>query len=305
MRRQVAAFLERVAFERGLAANTREAYEDDLLAFVTFLERGPSGKALTFGEVTRDHIASFLARQRADGRRASTLARRLVAIKEFFGFLAVEGVIREDVAAVMAAPRKGRVLPRTLPEGLVGRLLESVCGVSPQDLRDRSLLELLYACGLRVSEAVGMRLTDVRLDEGVVRVSGKGGRQRVVPLGGQARVWLLRYLAQGRPVFAARAVAGEDALFLTRLGQPFTRQGVFVMLRKRASAALPGADISPHVMRHCFATHLLAHGAQVRAIQEMLGHADIATTQVYTHVDPSQALRTHARFHPRHARSEG
>jgi len=297
MHAQVEQFLDHMAYERGLAENTRAAYASDLAAFVGFLQR--SGAARSFATVTRTHVAAFLEEQRRLGFRASTRARRLIAVKVLFAFLAAEGVVPVDVVAVLNAPAKGRVLPRTLSEQEVARLLASVAGDTALAVRDRSLLELLYACGLRVSEAVSLQVGDVRLDEGVVACIGKGDKQRLVPLGAVAAAWLRRYLAEARPRLA-RGNAVENTLYVTVRGARFTRQGVFAMLRKRATGAALDRSVSPHVLRHCFASHLLAHGAQIRAIQEMLGHADIATTQIYTHVDQGLVCATHARFHPRH-----
>ena len=297
MHAQVEQFLDHMAYERGLAENTRAAYASDLAAFVGFLQR--SGSVRSFAAVTRMQVAAFLEEQRRLGFRASTRARRLIAVKVLFAFLAAEGAVPADVAAVLNAAAKGRVLPRTLSEQEVARLLASVAGDTALAVRDRSLLELLYACGLRVSEAVSLRVGDVRLDEGVVACIGKGDKQRLIPLGAVAAAWLRRYLAEARPRLA-RGNAAENTLYLTVRGARFTRQGVFAMLRKRATGAVLDRPVSPHVLRHCFASHLLAHGAQIRAIQEMLGHADIATTQIYTHVDEGMARATHARFHPRH-----
>jgi len=298
MRRQIAQFLDHIAYERGLAENTRAAYESDLAQFADFLETRCGVAA--FQQVTREHIASFLDAQRKQGMRAATRARRLIAIKVLFAFLCAERRVPSDVTQVMASLAKGRPLPKTLSEAEVARLLDSVDGARPHDVRDRSMLELLYACGLRVSELVALRVEDVRFDEGVVRCTGKGDKQRVIPLGAAAAEWARRYLALARTRFAARCAGAEAHLFLTQRGAPFTRQGVFAMLEKRAREAQLGTSLSPHVLRHCFASHLLAHGAQIRAIQEMLGHADIATTQIYTHVDEGHVTRTHARFHPRH-----
>lgn len=298
MREWINQFLDHIAFERGLSANTRDAYAADLSAFWTFLSR--AGVA-DFGAVTRDHIAAFLSDQRRKGMCPTTTARRLVAIRIFFAFLSGEGHIRENVTESMGSPRKGRVLPRTLSEEEVARLLASVSGAGPLDIRDRCMLELFYACGLRVSEVTALRVGDLRAGENVLRCVGKGDKQRLIPLGGEARRWLASYVSEVRPVLL-QGNAEERALFLTRRGTPFTRQGVFVMLAKRARAARLDAPLSPHVLRHCFASHLLAHGANVRAIQEMLGHADIATTQIYTHVDAGHVSRTHASFHPRHSR---
>lgn len=296
MRRQVAQFLDHIAYERGLSANTRVAYETDLSGFVEFLEARCG--AVSFAGVTREQVAAFLDEQRRIGMRAATRARRLIAIKSLFAFLHAEGLIPADVTEVMDAPAKGRVLPRTLSEAEVARLLGSIRGATARDVRDRCMLEVVYACGLRVSELIALRVADVRLEDGVVRCTGKGNKQRVIPLGDVAAQWVRRYLAEARSRFASRGCAEEPCLFLTRLGAPFTRQGAFVMLEKRARTA--GLALSPHVLRHCFASHLLAHGAQIRSIQEMLGHADISTTQIYTHVDDGAAVRTHALFHPRH-----
>lgn len=297
MREQVAHFLDHIAYERGLSANTRVAYEKDLLLFVAFLEQ--NGNVPCFARVTREHVQAFLEAQRKQGRRVSTRARRLIAIKVFFAFLCSEGQVAINVIEVMEAPSKGRVLPHTLSEEDVVKLLSSVTDSTARDVRDRSMLELFYACGLRVSEVTALRVDDVRFGENTVKCVGKGDKQRLVPLGAQAGLWLQRYLAEARPHFASKNTA-ERHVFLTRLGTAFTRQGIFALLIKRARAAGIGVTISPHVLRHCFATHLLAHGAQVRAIQEMLGHADIATTQIYTHVDEGHVTRTHAQFHPRH-----
>lgn len=294
----IAHFLDHMACERGLADNTCAAYESDLSAFSVFLSAQGAGADIK--AVSRDHIARFLLDQRRKGMSAATIARRLVAIRIFFAFLCSEGEITTNVTEVMSSPRKGRVLPRTLSEEEVSRLLASVSGERVLDVRDRCMIELFYACGLRVSEVTALRVSDVRADENVVRCVGKGDKQRLVPLGTTARLWMEKYAAHARPALAKGDVA-EQALFLTRRGRPFTRQGVFDMLVKRARAAQIGGRFSPHVLRHCFASHLLAHGANVRAIQEMLGHADIATTQIYTHVDSAHVARTHALYHPRHA----
>jgi integrase/recombinase XerD len=294
----IAQFLDHIAYERGLSANTRSAYEADLAAFWGYLDM--LGAKPDFRQVTRDHIAGFLSDQRGKKMSAATVARRLVAIRIFFAFLQSEGHVTANVTEVMATPRKGRVLPRTLSEADVARLLVSVSGERALDIRDRCMIELFYACGLRVSEVTALRIGDVRIPDGVLRCVGKGDKQRLIPLGSEACRWVERYLSQARPSFA-HGCGTEPALFLTRRGEPFTRQGIYDMLKKRARAAQISVPLSPHVLRHCFASHLLAHGAHVRAIQEMLGHADIATTQIYTHVDVEHVTRTHARFHPRHA----
>jgi len=299
MRGQIAQFIDHIAYERGLSANTLAAYEADLVAFADFLQAHV--QLTSFSCVSRDHVSAFFEEQRRLRMRPATLARRMVAIKVFFAFLCAEGQLASDVTAVMDTPSKGRVLPRTLSEPEIARLLNAIDGSTPHDVRDRCMLELFYACGLRVSEVTDLNVGDIRMDERLVRCVGKGNKQRVVPLGREAQSWLERYVAEARPRFIRGRADDTLKLFLTQRGAPFTRQGIFAMLVKRARAAGIAAGLSPHVLRHCFATHLLAHGANIRSIQEMLGHADIATTQVYTHVDEGQAIRVHAQFHPRHS----
>jgi integrase/recombinase XerD len=296
MRREAARFLDAIAYERGLSAHTRAAYERDLSDFFAYLES--IAKVGSFSEVTREHIADYLLYEKRQGLSIATRARRLVAIKVLFNYLVAEGHLRSNVSETVESAKRGRLLPRTLSEQEIGTLLNSIEGVTAQSIRDRCMLELFYACGLRVSEVVNLRVGDIRMDETLVRCIGKGDKQRFVPIGSEACGWLNKYLAEARPTLCKRDTT-QSGLFLTRLGKPFTRQGIFDMLMKRAKAAGLTQTISPHVLRHCFATHLLAHGTQIRAIQEMLGHADIATTQVYTHVDDGELVNVHARFHPR------
>ncbi|MBP5320388.1 MAG: site-specific tyrosine recombinase XerD [Kiritimatiellae bacterium] len=294
---QVAKFLDHLTFERGLSPHTREAYETDLRGFVRFLQERYA--VTSFSAVTRDQIAAYLADQRTKGFQPATRSRRLVAIKVLFAFLEAERLIPANPAAIIASPAMGRNLPHTLTEAEVRQLLEAIPADGPLNIRDRALLETLYACGLRVSEAVHLSLSDFRSDEGTIRCRGKGNKQRIIPIGRSALAWLQRYLSEVRPRIADRAACGQT-LFLSRFGRALTRQAIFLMLEKRARLANIAPHLSPHVLRHCFASHLLAHGAQIRAIQEMLGHANIATTQIYTHVDTLQLQAIHARFHPRH-----
>jgi len=295
MRKLATDFLNSMAYERGYSGHTRAAYERDLSCFFLFLE----GQGIdAFGQVARGHLAAFLQQEKTQGMSLATRARRLVAIKVFFTYLVSEGHLRQNVTAALVSKRHGRTLPKTLSEQDISALLDSVAGAAPRDVRDRCMLELFYASGLRVSEVTGLQVGDVRMDDATVQCIGKGNRERLVPIGEAACGWLARYLAEARAPLARRT-ADASTLFLTRLGQPFTRQGVFDMLDKRARAAGILKGVSPHVLRHCFATHLLVHGTQIRAIQEMLGHADIATTQIYTHVDDDKVLNAHAQFHPR------
>lgn len=296
MRKEAAQFLDAIAYERGLSEHTRAAYERDLSDFFAYLEG--VAKVSAFEQVKREHIADYLLYEKRQGLAIATRARRLVAIKVLFNYLVAEGHLRSNVTETVESAKRGRILPRTLSEQEVTTLLNSIEGSSTQGIRDRCMLELFYACGLRVSEVVNLRVSDIRMDETLVRCIGKGDKQRFVPIGSEACGWLHKYLAEARPALCKRDQT-QQALFLTRLGKPFTRQGIFDLLMKRAQAAGLTQSISPHVLRHCFATHLLAHGTQIRAIQEMLGHADIATTQVYTHVDEGEIVNVHARFHPR------
>ena len=265
-------------------------------AFLDFLAaRGKTTPAALVRADVADHVGAL----RAAGRKASTRARAFVAVREFLAFLASTHATAGDLSEGLEAPKKNLVLPRVLDEGTTLKILQSADGVAPRDLRDRAMLEFLYGCGLRVSELCGLELQDVIADAGVVRCRGKGSKERIVPIGLPAAKALARYLESARESFT-RGNAAERRIFLTRLGRPFTRMGVFKMLRERAAAA--GVDakaVSPHVLRHCFATDLLAHGADIRAIQEMLGHASIATTQVYTHVDRARLGTVHRTYHPR------
>ena len=289
-------FAADLALARGLSPKTVEAYGRDVRAFLEFLAaRGKTtSDALVRADVT-DHVGAL----RAKGRKASTRARAFVAVREFLAFLASTHATAHDLSEGLEAPRKNLVLPRVLDEETTLKILKSADGVEPRDLRDRAMLEFLYGCGLRVSELCGLELQDVIADAGVVRCRGKGSKDRIVPVGVPAAKALMRYLESARETFA-RGNAAERRIFLTRLGRPFTRMGVFKMLRERAAAA--GVDakaVSPHVLRHCFATDLLAHGADIRAIQEMLGHASIATTQIDTHVDRARLGTVHSTYHPR------
>lgn len=290
------SFAAALALERGLSANTQEAYLRDVRALVRFLSaRGRAAPP----DVTRADISAYLERLHGESRRASSRARAFTAIRELFSHLKRERIIGADPTEDLDSPRKGLVLPKILPEDAMRRLVESVSGTEPRDLRDRAMLELLYGCGLRVSELCDLTLESLPDGADLVRCTGKGSKDRVVPLGHAAGGALDRYMSSARQSFLKPGSA-ERRLFLTRLGGRFTRMGVFKMLKQRAAAAgLDPSVVSPHVLRHCFASHLLAHGADIRAIQEMLGHSSISTTQVYTHVDQSRLGEIHRKYHPR------
>ena len=289
-------FLAALLLEKGESENTCTAYRGDLERFVAFLRRrGKEDSA----SVVRDDIVDFLADERAQGMAGATRARRTAAIRMFFRHLKERHRLRANPSDLMDSPRKARALPRVLTEEEVARMIDEVKGDDPRALRDRALLETLYGCGLRVSEACAMKVEDIIAEGELLRVFGKGSKERVVPIGGGAGRALSAYMAGGRGALT-KGDLSETHVFVTRLGRPFTRQGVFKIVRERAAAAGIAADrISPHVLRHSYASHMLARGADVRVIQELLGHADVGTTQIYTHVDSSRFAEIHRR-HPRH-----
>ena len=289
-------FCAAILLERGQSKNTELSYGRDLRAFASFLRQR---KILAADAVAHDDIVDFLADGRDSGLAGTTRRRRTAAIRMFFRFLKERRRIAADPAELMDAPKRERILPRVLSEEEVFRMLDETAGEDARTLRDRAMLEVLYGCGLRVSELCELKLADIVGDGELLRILGKGSKERIVPFGGAAARALRRYLDGGREAFA-RGDLGETHVFLTRRGRAFTRQGVFKVIRERAAAVGIAADrISPHVLRHCFASHMLAHGADIRAIQELLGHADIGTTQVYTHVDTARFGDIHRRFHPR------
>ena len=290
------SFAASLALERGLAAKSQEAYLRDVRALVAFLEKRGRANAAA---VTRVDVVDYLETLRKAAKRASSRARAFVAIREFFAHMKEMRYISSNPVEGLDAPKKGLVLPKILPEETMRRLIESVSGDEPRDLRDRAMLELLYGCGLRVSELCDLVLESFPEGAEIVRCFGKGSKERIVPVGHAAGTALTRYLESGRDAFD-RGNLAERHIFLTRLGGKFTRMGVFKILKQRAAAAgLDASVVSPHVLRHCFASHLLAHGADIRAIQEMLGHASISTTQVYTHVDQPRLSEVHHKYHPR------
>ena len=293
---EIEDFIAAVRLEKGESANTCAAYAGDLAAFAAFLaQRGLSAAS----DVSRDDIVDFLADERAKGMKGSTRRRRTAAIRMFFRYLKERRLVAHDPSALMDSPKKELLLPRTLSEEEVFRLLDAIDGEDPRSIRDRALLETLYGCGLRVSEACALSLGDFVAEGDLLRIFGKGSKERIVPVGGAAGRALVRYRDGARESFV-RGNLSETHVFLTRLGRPFTRQGVFKIIKERAAAVgIAAGRISPHVLRHCFASHMLAHGADIRAIQELLGHADIGTTQIYTHVDTARFGEIHRRYHPR------
>src|SRR6266540_6001161 len=271
---EVEGFLALLATRR--APKTVEAYRRDLVALAAWLDR-------PIGRITTEQLEQYLAELRAAGLSPATIGRRVAAIRSFFRHQTLLGVRADNPAAELDLPRRSRTLPRTLSPAEAERLVEAASGTTPRALRDRALVELLYGAGLRVSEAVGLDKASVDLDARLVRCIGKGSKERIVPIGRQAVQALRRYLARGRPFLASRH---RPELFLNEKGGGLTQVGpAFLILRRLAAkAGLEPERVHPHLLRHSFATHLLEGGADLRSVQEMLGHADLATTELYTHV---------------------
>lgn len=288
------AYLDHVATERGLARKTVEAYARDLAEFARFLV---ARRVRTPGGIGTADVRGHLAALGERGLSARSQARSLAAVRGYLRFLARRGTLADDPARTIRMRRPPNRLPRALGGDEVGTLLAPAADGARCALRDRALLEVLYACGLRVSEAVALRGSQVDLTAGFVTVLGKGGKERVVPLGRPARAALEAYLRDERP----RLLRGRPSpfVFLGPTGRPLSRQAVWKLVRRRAVAAGLTRRVSPHMLRHTFATHLLTGGADLRIVQTLLGHADIATTQIYTHVAPSRLREVHRRHHPR------
>ena len=273
----------------GRAPKTVDAYRRDLKALAAWLD-GP------VAQVTTEQLERYLAELRAKGLSPATIARRVAAIRSFFRHQTLLGTRSDNPAAELELPRRRRTLPRTLSPAEAERLVEAASGTSPRALRDRALVELLYGAGLRVSEAVGLDKGSVDLDSRLVRFIGKGSKERVVPIGRQAVTALRRYLSRGRPYLDKRH---RPELFLNAKGGGLTRAGVFLILRRLAgTAGLEPERVHPHLLRHSFATHLLEGGADLRSVQEMLGHADLATTELYTHVSDRRRRELYFQAHP-------
>jgi integrase/recombinase XerD len=292
LERHLPLYLDYLSAEKGLAPNTLEAYRRDLALYGAFLLE----KRLDPARITRGDVVAYLGARRADGMSPRTLARETSALRGLYGFLAAEKILPEDPTADLTNARRWAMLPKILSTEEVQRILDAPDVTTPRGLRDRAMFELLYACGLRVSELATLPKESLRLPEGFVLVRGKGGKERIVPVADSSARWVARWLAKGR----ATAGAGSRWVFPGTKGRPITRQTVFLALKAAAvKAGLPAASVSPHVLRHAFATHLVDNDADLRAVQLMLGHADIATTEIYTHVSRSRVRKVYDRTHPR------
>ena len=287
----ITAFLDGLWMERGVSDNTLAAYRADLMHFAKWLAQQGQG----LNTASDSHIRLYLATLAQYSTR--TLSRRLSSIRSFYRFMQREGRIVADPSGRVEAPRLGRPLPKSLTEAEVESLLAAPDTETLLGLRDRTMLEVLYATGLRVSELVGLSLTQVNLRQGLVRITGKGNKERLVPLGAESLDWLQRYLQNGRPELSRNS--GTEAVFPNRRGTQMTRQAFWHIIKRYTSLAGIKKPLSPHVLRHAFATHLLNHGADLRAVQMLLGHTDISTTQIYTHVARERLKGLHAAHHPR------
>jgi integrase/recombinase XerD len=291
-------FLAYLEFERGLSRNTLEAYRSDLLQLGSYLER----VGVDVLEVEHQHLAGFLSDLAAGSEERppvapATIQRKAACLRSFYRHLRRGDVLSTDPTADLRAPRKTQRLPKVLSRDEVATLLRSPRGTEPPALRDRALLELMYACGLRASEAIDLEVGDLDLQLGVLRARGKGSKERLVPVGREAIAAVRAYLQRGRPVLVG--LREERHLFVNQRGSGLTRQGLYKIVQRHAAEAGLDQKMSPHTLRHTFATHLLAGGCDLRSLQEMLGHADIATTQMYTHLSAERLKDVYFHAHPR------
>jgi integrase/recombinase XerD len=290
------SFLNYILIERNFSANTRESYSNDITRYLLFMQQGSRPLEV----ITNRHIEAFMGELYSIGLEASSIARNISAIRSFHKFLVVERVLKTNPAENIHQPKKARYLPSVLTVDEIMRLLAAPQTMNPPgkySIRDKAMLELLYATGVRVSELVNIQQQNLFLDAGFVRIFGKGSKERLVPVGGSAISWIKRYQTELRISLVQRN--SDDYLFLNSRGIKLSRMALFTMVQKYAVMSGIEKNISPHTFRHSFATHLLEGGADLRAVQEMLGHRSIVTTQIYTHIDRSFIKEVHKTFHPR------
>ncbi|MCL6561115.1 MAG: site-specific tyrosine recombinase XerD [Firmicutes bacterium] len=287
-------FIYYLAVERGLAENTLVSYRMDLTGFISFCKKQSQ---LSVHVAGRDLIMSYLFQLQVDGRSPATISRHLAALRSFYRYLLKEGITAKDPTAGLESPKLAQKLPRVLTTEEVDHLLSQPLIGEPAGIRDKAMLELLYATGIRVSELVSLNVEDINLESGFIRCFGKGSKERMVPFGDVSGRYLGEYLARGRHKLTRTGAAA--ALFVNQHGRRLTRQGFWKIIKKYALKAKIDKEITPHTLRHSFATHLLENGADLRAVQEMLGHADISTTQIYTHLTRSRLKEIYLKTHPR------
>lgn len=294
MKELIDSFLNYLSVERNLAKNTVNSYRQDLNFYRQYLSKNNING---FSQTTKNEIANFMLSQKDKGISTNSIARRLTAIKSFYRFLVRERVIKSDPTSLMETPRLWKKIPDYLNMNEVEALISQPKLREKIGMRDRAILEIMYATGMRASEVVNLKIDNINLDMGFVRCLGKGNKERIIPFGRQARIAVNRYLERSRPNLAKKKTS--DFLFLNRFGTKISRQSLWKIIKKYAKAARIKKPIRPHILRHSFATHLLERGADLRSLQEMLGHSDISTTQVYTHVNKERLKTIHRMFHPR------
>jgi integrase/recombinase XerD len=294
MQELIESFLNYLFVERGLAKNTLNSYRQDLNFYKQYLSKNNiSG----FSQTSKANIVNFMSNQKDKGISSNSIARRLTAIKSFYRFLVRERIIKNDPTSLMETPRLWKKIPDTLSISEVETLIAQPNTREKIGIRDRAILDIMYATGMRASEVINLRLDNINLDMGFVRCRGKGNKERIIPFGKQARIAVNRYLERSRANLAKKK--NSDYLFLNRFGTRMSRQSLWKIIKKYAKAARIKKAIRPHILRHSFATHLLEGGADLRSLQEMLGHSDISTTQVYTHINKERLKTIHKMFHPR------
>jgi integrase/recombinase XerD len=288
------SFIQYIGVEKGLSKSTQSSYQSDLTQFAEYLEKKSVHSAR---QIKKDHLTDFLYVKKAKGSSSSSLARMGATLRAFFKFLIKDNLISTNPAEVMSSPKIWHLIPDVLSVEEIEKLLAAPDTKTPLGLRDRVILEFMYATGARVSEAVHTKTVDINLDVGYVRCLGKGNKERIIPVGSKALRLLEKYFTQGRPLLLKKKTS--EYVFVTSRGQHLTRQALWYRLNKYVRQAKIKKNVTPHTLRHSFATHLLAGGADLRAVQEMLGHADISTTQIYTMVDRTRLKSVHKEFHPR------
>jgi integrase/recombinase XerD len=296
MQEQIRKFLDFLAVEKAYSENTIAAYRNDLSQFAGFLTK-MEPPMTSWAEVNQDSVVNFILHLKEREYTSSTVARKVAAIKSFFHFLLAEGTIEEDPTVDLDSPKVQKRLPKSMSHDLVNRLLaEPAKDSTPKGQRDKALLELLYATGMRVTELVSLNIDDVNLASANVRCFGKGAKERIIPIYNRAAQALEEYLRKGRPRLSKDP--SEKALFLNHRGKRLTRQGLWLIIKRYADEIGMGSEVTPHTLRHSFATHMLSGGAGLREVQKLLGHANISTTQVYTHVNGEQLDEVHDESHP-------
>jgi len=288
------AFIEYLLVEKGLSSNTLEAYRRDISKFIRYLQ---DKKVLQIQDVGKDTLAAYLFYLKKQEQSPATIARQIASLKGFFSFLYLEGVIVKEPSLNLESPKLAKKLPQVLSEEEMVNLLEERNGSKPVEIRDRAILELRYATGMRVSELVNLNMGQLDLELAFVRCLGKGDKERIIPLGSKAVQAVSTYRQEARPVLLKNV--NERALFLNHHGQRMSRQGYWKLIKKQTGATGINRGVTPHTLRHTFATHLLANGADLRSVQELLGHADVSTTQIYTHLTKSRLKEIYEKTHPR------